>query len=318
MLKFGILAPTTLGVCGQSTDLAELQKLWQGILADDLVARFHFVSYASQSALEQAFLQDEVQAIMLDRNCALPAPPGTQAFVLNERWIGTLYLNGGSPLFADFALRRDFGLMAQTLARSLFPQRGTDWVAAPTFFSACFLPDGVFAAPEPGSADVDYYQRPLPALSVAEFAARWREHLQAHPLRLIHTPGRGALSTMQNALIAAFAAQRLAIDVITIDNAPQVYQRVAQGGFDVVSRGWGEDENDPDGFIGSFEKQPPANPAHEAYQRFYQSIAALGERAQPGRAAAYAQALRTLEDEWLFVPICQDKTRLLLRLPDAA
>ena len=314
MLKFGILAPTTQGVCGQSTDLAELQKLWQGHLSEELVARFHYVSYASQAALEQAFLQDEVQAIMLDRNCALHGPPDTQAFALNERWIGTLYLNGGSPLFADAALRRDFGWMAQTLARSLFPQRGQDWVTAPTFFSACFLPDGLFAAHEAGSVDSDYYQRPLPAMSVAEFAARWRERLAVHPLRLIHTPGRGALTTMQQTLMASFALERLDMNVVTINNSPQVYELVAQGGFDVVSRGWGEDENDPDGFIGSFEKQPPANPAHEAYQRFFQAIAQLPGRGQAGRATAYAAALRMLEDEWLFVPICQDKTRLLVRL----
>lgn len=151
----------------------------------------------------------------------------------------------------------------------------------------------------------DYYRRANPDLSPERVAERWRECFARHPLRIIHTPGRGALTAMLDSLIAALREHAVALEVIPTDNAPQVCE--------IVARGWAEDESDPDGFVGAFDKQAPGDDANRAYERFRTAVSSCADRGHSDRLARYGAALQALEDKWLFVPFCQDRPRLLLR-----
>ncbi|GAB3252547.1 periplasmic substrate-binding domain-containing protein [Chitinimonas naiadis] len=301
MLDFGIV----VGSSGPGREVSDLAPLWEGHLDPALYSRFRFTHYDSQDELEQAFLTGEVQAMIADRNRHFPAPAGTRAKALKERWTGMLVLNGASPLFADPALRREFGLMVQTLAQSLFPRRFASWTCARTYYTPCFLPDGLLPA--------SYYRRNDMSVLPARFAARWREQFAAHPLRLLHTPARGALTLLLDHLIQALQQEDLALEIIPTTGAADVYARVATGEFDVVPRGWAEHDDLPDGYLGAFEKQAPGAVANQPYQAFQQTIDRINDRRDALHGARYAAALRELEDTWLFVPFCQDRTRLILR-----
>ncbi|WP_374356943.1 hypothetical protein [Chitinimonas sp.] len=93
-----------------------------------------------------------------------------------------------------------------------------------------------------------------------------------------------------------------------------VGQALVAGHFDLVPRGWAENEADPDGFIGILEQQAPDCPAQAAYRQFAAQREILADRTAPDRLQRYAELLHALEDQHLSVPLCQDRT-LLWRRP---
>lgn len=307
MLDFGIVSPALVGTMEPSSTMPELASLWEGLLAPAVHQRFRYNAYGSQSELELAFAGGQVHAMIADRNHSYTPPYGTRRLALRERWVGMLVLNAEAPLFADPQLRRDFGLMAQALAQTLFPRRVSSWTCSPTYYTSCFMPDGLL--PE------SYYRRNDMSVAPVRFAARWREHFATHPLRVLYTPHRGALTRLLDLLITELRGQGLALDVIETSGAPDVYSRVALGEFDLVPRGWAERDAESAGFTGAFEKQAPGELGKAVYARFHDQIAGLDPQGDPRHGELYAGALRALEDHWLFVPFCQDRTRLLYRLP---
>lgn len=269
-----------------------------------------YCRYASEEDVQQAFLRHDIDAFLLNRNqpWSAPAPATARRRALAERWIGTLFLNAGQTLFADIELRRDFGAMVQTLAKTLFAPRHQRWDDAPSYFHNVFLPDELMPAA--------YYARAVPEISPEAFAERWRPAFCAHPLHLLYAPRRGALTRMLDAVIAALDQQGLPLYQDQMADSAQMYRQIAAGNFDLAPRGWSEDEPDPEGFFGAFEKQAPQVQARADYEAFYQARRPWLDKSAPDRLAHYAQLLRQLEDQWLFIPICQDRS-ILLYWPDA-
>ncbi|WP_374564515.1 ABC transporter substrate-binding protein [Ideonella sp.] len=250
------------------------------------------VGHDTPQALAEALAAQAVDVVSVERTHQPLFADRFTSTPLRDRWVGALMVNAAGALHST-ELRRDFGQMVQGLASGLFGDA----------FEPFLLPDDL--------STPAYRARPRPALDPAEFARRWRGELAGQALRIVYCPGRGPLSEILTALAGTLVRHDLPHRVIEVAEPAQVYGLVAQGCFDVVARGWAQDLDDAEEFVGIYERQAPGAVANQHRLRFEAQVAAA--RHLPwasARTAAFTAALIELEAQWLCIPVCRDHKRL--------
>ena len=244
--------------------------------------------------LEREIDQGKIDVALVERKhqLRLASMPQLSSTPLKDIWVGMLILNGAG-CFNQLALRRDFYGMAQTLAKDEFGAN----------FSANILPDFMLAPPKA----IDEV-----SITPVEFCNRWRGYFSQRPVRVLYAPGRGPLTRILDRVLSVLQKHEVAHSIIETHGPADVYGLVALGDFDIVVRGWLQDYDDPDEYFGAFEKQGPSPEATDHYDRFFAKIRDAKHLADSNtRLATYIAALRILEEEYLFIPVCDDNNRLI-------
>ncbi len=238
-------------------------------------------------------MQDgRANAALLERKhqLRLNAMPGMHATRLRDRWSGMLILNAAG-VFDEPAMRKDFHALVQKEAQEKLG----------ALFHTDFIPADVLAIPA----------TPASKLTLEEFRQRWAGHFATTAVRILYAAGRGPLTTALDAAISVLRACGIHCELILTKNAEQVYEYVARGEFDIVARGWIQDFDDADEYVGVYQKQAPQEQAQAAYVRFYATVAQYRHIADAGvRSAAYAQAVKTLDEEYLCITVCRDHHKI--------
>ena len=249
--------------------------------------------YDNFSALSAALENGQQHAVLLERKhqLRLDALPGMHSTCLRDRWSGMLILNAAG-VFHDREMRKDFHALLQKQAmQDLGTAYHADFIPADVLELASVVPHDI--SPE-------------------QFQQRWGTLLSAVEVKIIYAGGRGPLTVALDSAIKVLQACHIAYTLLPTKNPAEVYEIVEQGGFDIVARGWIQDYDDADQYVGVYEKQAPQPSARLAYQVFYQAIAAarhLPDASQ--RSLAYAKALNSLHAEYLCIPICRDHHRIM-------
>ncbi|PXX45486.1 ABC transporter substrate-binding protein [Undibacterium pigrum] len=253
-----------------------------------LYDRFDDVLQALQTGRANAALLERKHQLKLD--AVLDSMPKMRSTPLRDRWSGMLILNAAG-IFNKPEMRKDFHTLVQQQAR--------EKLAA--VFHADFIPADILTVPA----------RPAHEFSLAEFQQRWQAHFSATSVRIIYAIGRGPLTAALDCANSVLQACGIHCELIRTKNAEQVYDYVASGEFDIVARGWIQDYDDADQYFGVYEKQAPQPEARAAYMRFYEAVAAARHLDKPDiRSAAYALAMKELDDEYLCINICHDHHRI--------
>ncbi|MFZ6710062.1 ABC transporter substrate-binding protein [Undibacterium sp. TC9W] len=246
--------------------------------------KFDDVCLAIQDGRANAALLERKHQLRLD------ALPGMHTTRLRDRWSGMLILNAAG-IFDELAMRKDFHTLVQKEAQEKLG----------ALYHTDFIPADVLAVPT----------TPASKLTLAEFRQRWAGHFSTTAVRILYAAGRGPLTIALDAAISVLRACGIHCELIPTKNAEQVYDYVARGEFDVVARGWIQDFDDADEYVGVYQKQAPQQQAQAAYARFYATVAEYRHIADAdARSAAYIQAVKTLDEEYLCITVCRDHHRI--------
>lgn len=260
-----------------------------------LPEQISILRYAHFDELALAYQGGQLDAVLLERKhqLRLDAMPGAHSSHLRDRWAGMLIMNAAG-IFDQRELRRDFHALVQKQAHQ-------DLGAA---YHADFIPVDILRPTV----------LPVHDISPGDFQIRWARHFLSGPVRIIYAAGRGPLSAGLDCAITVLQACGIAYELIMTENPAQVYEVVATGNFDLVARGWIQDYDDADQYVGMYEKQAPQAQARSAYLEFYAAIAAARFLPDPQqRLSAYATATDQLNAQYLYITISRDHHRIFHR-----
>lgn len=220
----------------------------------------------------------------------LAAMPRMFSTPLRDRWSGMLILNAAG-IFNNLDMRKDFHALVQ--------KRASEKLGA--LYHTDFIPADILTMPSRQTSEV----------SLVEFQQQWSGHFSGTAVRIIYAAGRGPLTTALDCAIEVLQACGIQCELIRTKNAAQVYEFVDSGEFDIVARGWIQDYDDADQYFGVYEKQAPQLEARTTYLRFYEAVATARHQTHPqARSAAYALAMKALDEEYLCITVCRDHHRI--------